>query len=431
MKIASVKGMKDVLPTLEEGDDALFNSRIWDRIQRTSAEILRRYGYDPIHTPVLEEAQLFARSVGEETDIVGKEMYVFSDQGKKELALRPENTAGVVRAYVEQGLPMRDPVQRWSYFAPMFRRERPQRYRYRQFFQVGVESFGVAAPEEDVEILSLCRDLVEGLGLVGVELRLNSLGDAACRPAYLEALSAYLDGKREALCADCQRRIERNPLRVLDCKKPGCREATQDAPASTDHLCDPCATHFAAVLAGAEALGVPFQLDKRLVRGLDYYTRTSFEILASALGQGQQTAVCGGGRYDGLVKLLGGPDTPAIGFAMGVERIAAMIASAEGIPAPDLGLFLAFIDDAGKERAQALARVARGRGIATELDLRGGKLSRQLARANKRGARFAVVLGGDEVAAGRARLKEMATGDETEVGLDALVDEVWRRLPDR
>lgn len=430
MKFASVRGMKDVLPTAE-GDDAPFNSRIWERIQRTSAEILRRYAYDPIHTPVLEEAQLFARSVGEETDIVGKEMYVFTDQGKKELALRPENTAGVVRAYVEQGLPMRDPVQRWSYFAPMFRRERPQRHRYRQFFQIGVESFGVAAPEEDVEILSLCRDLVEGLGLVGVELRLNSLGDATCRPGYLQALSAFLATKREALCAECERRIERNPLRVLDCKKPGCVEATQDAPAATDHLCPPCATHFEAVIAGAEALGVPFQLDKRLVRGLDYYTRTSFEILASALGQGQQTAVCGGGRYDGLVKLLGGPDTPAIGFAMGVERIAAMIASAEGIPAPDLGLFLAFMDDAGKERAQALARAARGRGIATELDLRGGRLSRQLARANKRGARFAVVLGGNEVATGRAKLKEMSTGEEIEVGLDALVEEVWRRLPAR
>jgi len=426
VKIAAVKGMKDVLPTAQ-GEDAAFNSRIWERIEAASRKVFALYGFEFIHTPVLEESRLFARAVGEDTDIVGKEMYAFEDRGGKHLALRPENTAGAVRAYVEQGLPMRDPVQRWCYFGPMFRRERPQRHRYRQFFQLGVESFGVAAPEEDVEILALCRDLVEAIGLGGVELRLNSLGDAACRPAYLQILRAFLEERRERLCADCRRRIERNPLRALDCKEPGCVEATRGAPAAHEHLCGACKEHFDRVIAGTTALGIPYVLDGRLVRGLDYYTRTAFEISASALGKGQQTAVCGGGRYDALVQMLGGPPTPAIGFAMGVERIAFMLADAEGVPAHSTDLFLAFIDAQGREKAQELARAARRRGIRTEMDLRGGKVSRQLSRADKRGARFAVVLGGSEVESGRARLKEMATGEETELSLDALVEEVWKR----
>lgn len=426
MKISVVKGMKDVLPTAQ-GEEGAFNSRIWEGILAASREVFARYGFDPVHTPILEESQLFARAVGEDTDIVGKEMYAFEDRGGKHLALRPENTAGAVRAYIEQGLPMRDPVQRWWYFGPMFRRERPQRHRYRQFFQLGVESFGVGAPEEDVEILSLCRDLVEEMGLTGVELRLNSLGDRNCRPAYLDLLRRFLEERRESLCADCRRRIETNPLRALDCKQPGCAEATKDAPAAHEHLCDPCKEHFDRVIAGAEALGVPYTLDGRLVRGLDYYTRTAFEILASALGAGQQTAVCGGGRYDALVKMLGGPDTPAIGFAMGVERIATMLSDARGVPPPSTDLFLAFLDAAGRERVQALAREARGRGIRTEMDLRGGKLSRQLARADKRGARFAAVIGSSELESGRVKLKRMETGEEEEISLDALVEEVWKR----
>lgn len=426
MRIAAVKGMKDVLPT-QQGDDAAFNSRIWEKIEAAARKVFSLYGFELIHTPILEETRLFARAVGEDTDIVGKEMYAFEDRGGKNLALRPENTAGAVRAYVEQGLPMRDPVQRWWYFGPMFRRERPQRHRYRQFFQLGVESFGVGAPEEDVEILSLCRDLVEAMGLTGVELRLNSLGDENCRPAYLERLRAFLEERRERLCADCRRRLETNPLRALDCKQPGCVEATEGAPAGYEHLCDACEEHFERVIEGAKAQGIPYTLDGRLVRGLDYYSRTAFEILAHALGSGQHTAVCGGGRYDGLVKMLGGPPTPAIGFAMGTERIAAMLADAEGVPPPSTDLFLAFTDPEGRAKAQAIAREARGRGIRTELDLRGGKLSRQLARADKRGARFAVVLGETEVASGRAKLKRMETGEEEELALEALVEEVWKR----
>jgi len=293
---------------------------------------------------------------------------------------------------------------------------------------VGVEAFGVANPEADAEILALCRDILEGLGLTGIELRLNSLGDENCRPAYLELLQAYLRERKDQLCAECQDRLERNPLRVLDCKNAGCKAVVADAPASYDHLCGACAEHFGRVRTLVDRLGIQYHLDKNLVRGLDYYSRTSFEFLASALGGGQQTAVCGGGRYDGLVKLLGGADTPAIGFAMGVERLCALMAQAHGVPSAAPALFVAFGDEAGRDEALQLVSAARAKGLAVEADFRGGKLARQLARADKRGARFAVVLGGNEVASRRVKLKDMQGGAESEVSLDALVDEIAARL---
>lgn len=428
MKIHAVKGMKDVLPTAE-GEWVSFHSRLWERAEAVFRDVMGRYAFDEVRTPIVEEAQLFARAVGEATDIVGKEMYSFEARsGKKLLALRPEGTAGAVRAYIEAGLPMRDPLQRWWYFGPMFRHERQQKHRYRQFYQVGAEVFGVATPEADAEVLALCRDLIQGLGLTGVELRLNSLGDENCRPAYLEKLQAFLRERQGDLCAECVERTERNPLRVLDCKNPGCQEVVADAPASHEHLCEPCADHFARVRAAVDRLGIPYHLDKNLVRGLDYYTRTSFEFLASALGSSQQTAVCGGGRYDGLVQQLGGPDTPAIGFAMGVERLVALLAQAEGIPAAAPALFVAFGDEQGRDEALRLVTEARAAGLSAEADFRGGKLARQLNRADKRGARFAVVLGGKEIDSGQVRLKEMATGEESEVALGELVAEVARRV---
>lgn len=428
MKIASVKGMKDVLPTIE-GEDAQFNSRVWTRVMGVVNEVFRRYAFDEIRTPIVEEAQLFARTVGEATDIVGKEMYTFPERsGKKLLALRPEGTAGAVRAYVENGLPMRDPIQRWWYFGPMFRHERQQKHRYRQFFQIGVESLGVAAPEADAEVLAICNDILGELGLKGVELRLNSLGDENCRPAYLEKLKAFLAARSTELCAECQERLERNPLRVLDCKNPGCKSVVADAPASYESLCEPCSEHFARVRIAVERLGIPYRLDKNLVRGLDYYTRTCFEFLAGSLGEGQQTAVCGGGRYDALVKILGGPETPAIGFGMGVERLCALVEQVEGIPAVAPALFLAFNDDRGRDEALSLVTAARRRGLSAEVDFRGGKLARQLARADKRSARFAVVLGEREIESRMVRLKDMSTAQEVEVPLESLLDEVAAAL---
>ncbi len=428
MKINSVKGMKDVLP-VAEGEDVAFNSRLWEKAEAVFRDVFRRYAFDEVRTPIVEEAPLFARAVGEATDIVGKEMYTFEDRaGKKLLALRPEGTAGAARAYIEHGLPMRDPVQRWWYFGPMFRHERQQKHRYRQFFQVGAEAYGVAHAEADAEVLALCRDILAGLGLTGIELRLNSLGDEKCRPAYLELLSAYLREQRGDLCPECQDRMERNPLRVLDCKNEACKAVVRDAPASYEHLCGDCADHFARVRTAVDRLGITYHLDKNLVRGLDYYTRTSFEFLATALGAGQQTAVCGGGRYDGLVKQLGGADTPAIGFAMGVERLCALLAQAEGVPTAAPALFIAFGDDAGRDEALALANGVRAKGLSAEVDFRGGKLARQLARADKRGARFAVVLGGNEVQSRRVKLKDMQGGGESEVSLDTLADEIAARI---
>ncbi len=428
MKIASVKGMKDVLPTVK-AEEASFHAFVWEEVLAVVRDVFRRYSFDQVYTPVVEETALFARAVGEATDIVGKEMYTFPERGgEKLLALRPEGTAGAVRAFVEHGLGASDPVQRWWYFGPMFRHERQQKHRYRQFFQVGCEAFGVPQPELDVEVLALCRDLIEGLGLTGVVLRLNSLGDAACRPADLEALQAFLRGREAELCGDCRVRLEKNPLRVLDCKNEGCRKVTEGAPASYERLCEPCAAHFARVRAGADALGIPYELDKRLVRGLDYYTRTAFELLASALGSSQQTAVCGGGRYDGLVESLGGPPTPAIGFAMGVERLAALHAQAKGLPLARPDVFVVYADEAGRDRALPLAGEVRKLGLKVEVDLRGGKLQRQLQRADKRGARLAVVLGRAELEAGKAKLKDMKDGSQHELPLDGLAAAIAAKL---
>jgi histidyl-tRNA synthetase len=427
LKIASIKGMNDVLPT-RTGEDVSFHSGVWTEVEEATRRVFARYSFDEVKTPIVEEAQLFARSVGESTDIVGKEMYVFPERsGSKLLALRPEGTAGSVRAFVEHGLAASDPVQRWAYFGPMFRHERQQKHRYRQFYQLGCEVFGVPAPEQDAEVLALCRDLLRELGLSGIELRLNSLGDANCRPAYLAQLVEYLRAREALLCAECRVRLEKNPLRVLDCKNESCRAATADAPASYEHLCEPCAAHFARVQSAAALLGVEYRLDARLVRGLDYYTRTAFEFLATALGTGQQTAVGGGGRYDALVSLLGGPETPAVGFAMGVERLCALVAQARGIPGRGPALFLAFADEAGRDRALALAGELRRQGVAVEVDLRGGKLQRQLGRADRRGARFSLVLGQAEAQGGRGKLKDMRDGSVAEVELSRLVAELAAR----
>ncbi len=420
MKLGSVKGMNDVLPTAG-ADEASFHSGVWADVLDATRVVFARYGFDEIRTPVVEEAQLFARSLGESTDVVGKEMYTFPERGgDKLLALRPEGTAGAVRAFLEHGLAANDPVQRWWYFGPMFRHERQQKHRYRQFFQIGAEALGVASPELDVEILALCRDIVLALELPGVELRLNSLGDPPDRAAYVEALRLFLSGREEQLCGECRARLGKNPLRVLDCKNEGCRAQTAEAPASWEALGPAAKEHFERVRAGLDALGVPYVLDKRLVRGLDYYCRTTFELLATSLGSGQQTAVGGGGRYDGLVELLGGPPTPAVGFAMGVERLCALRSQLNGLPKACPDLFLAIADDAGRARALPLVQALRNAGRKVEADWRGGKVGKQLARADKRGARFSLVLGSAEAASGRGNLKRMRDGRESEVALSEL-----------
>lgn len=409
MKINGVKGMNDVLPA---------DVARWHQMESAAREVFALYGYREVRTPVVEPAQLFARGVGEVTDIVTKEMYVFEDKGEELLALRPEGTAGTVRAFIEHGAYVEGP-QKWFYVGPMFRRERPQKGRYRQFHQIGCEAFGIAEPFLDAEQIALLADFFGRLG-VSARLKLNTVGDANCRPAYLAELKAYLQGRKAELCPDCNDRIERNPLRVLDCKVQGCQPVLDAAPRLLDRLCDGCKDHFGQVKAALDALGVTYTVDPRLVRGLDYYVRTAYEFTSDALGS--QSAVAGGGRYDGLVETLGGPPTPGIGFALGEERLS-MILEKAGQPPPERkpAVFFVSVDAAGALEALKRAALLRKAGIACDLDPRGGKTKAQFKQAERVGARYAVVLGGNEAASGQAKLKDLATREETPVALDDLV----------
>ncbi len=411
-KINGVKGMNDLLP----GQAAR-----WQEMEAVAREVFALYGYREVRTPVVEPAQLFARGVGEATDIVKKEMYVFEDKGEDLLALRPEGTAGTVRAFIEHGAFVEGP-QKWFYVGPMFRRERPQKGRYRQFHQIGCEAFGIAEPFIDAEQIALLDDYFARLG-VKAELKLNTVGDRNCRPAYLQDLRAYLTGRKGELCPDCNERIERNPLRVLDCKVESCQPVLEQAPRLLERLCPECAAHFDAVKGGLDALGVRYTVDTRLVRGLDYYVRTAYEFASDALGS--QSAVAGGGRYDGLVETLGGPPTPGIGFALGQERLA-MILEKVGRAAPERRPIVFFISADAEGAREALRRAAELRrvGIACELDARGGKMKAQFKQAERVGARYALVLGGNEVQTGQAKLKDLATREETPVALAELAQRV-------
>jgi len=375
---------------------------------------------------VIEKTELFTRSIGTETDVVSKEMYTFVDKGEDSVTLRPEGTAGVVRAFVEHGVAQTDPKTRWWYLGPMFRRERPQKGRYRQFWQLGAEAFGQGSARVDAEMLAMLRDLFEACALPGVAFHVASIGDAKCRPAYKAKLQEFLRGRADRLCEDCARRIETNPLRVLDCKKEGCRAATQDAPRLMAHLCDECRAHFEELRRSLDLLKVAYEVDDRIVRGLDYYVRTTFELLHTGEGLGSQNAVGGGGRYDGLVQDLGGPPVPGVGFALGMERLVlALEARGAAVKAgPDA--FLAPMGAAAVERAMVLARELRTAGLRVDMDYDGKKLGKTLERADKAGARAAVILGEDELARGEAKVKTLATGEETFVPLADLATALQR-----
>jgi len=409
MKISGVKGMNDLLPS---------GIGRWQAMERVAREVFALYGYREVRTPIVEQEALFARGVGEATDIVKKEMYVFEDKGEERLALRPEATAGLVRAYIEHGCHV-EGVQKWFLIGPMFRRERPQKGRYRQFHQIDCECLGVSEPGIDIEQIAMLDDFLGRLG-VRARLKLNTVGDAQCRPAYLADLKAWLVERKDRLCGDCNERIERNPLRVLDCKVESCQPVLAEAPRLLDRLCDACRAHFDAVRSGLDALGVRFEVDPRLVRGLDYYVRTAYEFTSDALGA--QSAVAGGGRYDGLAETLGGQPTPAIGFALGQERLA-LVLEAVGRPVPEErpAVFFVAADESGAREATILASALRKAGIACELDPRGGKLARQFKQAERARARYALVLGGNEVSSGEAKLKDLDTREETPVALAGIV----------
>ncbi|MCA1828497.1 MAG: histidine--tRNA ligase [Myxococcales bacterium] len=422
-KIRGVKGTRDVLPTdtYVKDDDPWIRIGHLHLIERAARELFPLYGYREARTPILERTELFVRGIGEVTDIVGKEMYTFEDHGDK-VSMRPENTASLVRAYVEHNVNQQEPETKWWYLGPMFRRERQQRGRYRQFTQIGIEAFGSPGPRIDAEQIEMLDRWLRSLG-IPFEMHLNTLGDSACRPKYREALQAYLRSRSADLCEDCRKRTETNPIRVLDCKNPKCQEVAAGAPKMADFLCDACRGHFDQLQNSLKALGVGFIIDSRLVRGLDYYTRTAYEAIATS-GLGAQSTVAGGGRYDGLVRELGGPDIPGIGFAAGVERMALLLAQQGKEAATKPALFIAPLGDAEAARADQLAQQLRAAGIAAEVGFRKANPGNQLKRADALGAKYALVLGDSELKTGRANLKELKTGVQQEVSLDELVQKL-------
>ncbi|RKH12597.1 histidine--tRNA ligase [Corallococcus sp. CA047B] len=410
-KINGVKGMNDLLPGEIE---------VWQFVEGTARTLFGRFGYGEVRTPMVEDTALFVRSVGEETDIVGKEMYTFEDKGGRSLSLRPEGTAPAARAYIEHSVSNAEPVSRWFYMGPMFRYERMKTGRYRQFSQIGAEAYGAKEPAQDVELMDMVVQFLEALGLKDVTLNINSLGDETCRPAYHAKLVEYLNAHREELCADCQQRLERNPLRVLDCKNEKCQAVAGAGPNVLEFLCEPCRAHFGDLQRKLTQLGIRYVVNHRLVRGLDYYTRTVFEFIASHPALGTASTVGGGGRYDKMMKGLGGPDVPAVGFAMGLDRLVLLLK--EGgktfTAQPDLFIVAADVDAACQDAALALTSRLRREGFYVEFDTRGGSLKSQMKRADKSGARFSLVLGGDELRSGQAKLKPMAGGDLVPVALD-------------
>jgi len=405
-KLQSIRGVHDGLP----GDVAK-----WQKVEAIARRIFSRYTFNEVRLPVIESTELFVRSIGEATDIVSKEMYSFEDQGGDHICLRPEGTAGTVRAYLQAGL-TRAGVQRWFYMGPMFRRERPQKGRLRQFQQIGVEMFGVSGPSEDVEMLAMARDFLVELGLEKVRMEINSLGCQVCRPSYRELLVSYLQERASNLCETCNERIAKNPMRVLDCKVESCQAQLTDAPEMVSHLCGDCDSHFAGVKAGLDALQVPYQVNPRIVRGLDYYNRTAFELITDQLGA--QGTVIAGGRYDGLVEELGGPATAAIGFAMGLERLAMLMPELEPTR-PDVAVVA--LGDAVQGHSMKLASSLRSYDLAV-VHCGGGSAKRQFKLADRESAAYVLVVGEDEMAKGVVTLKQMSTGQQQALTLDAAIE---------
>jgi len=408
MSYARVRGMYDILP-----DEIPW----WRLVEEAVREIARRYHYREVRFPVVESTELFSRGIGESTDIVTKEMYTFPDRKGRSLTLRPEGTASVARLYLTHGLAAKAPFQKLFYVGPMFRYEKPQKGRNRQFHQYGIEVLGALDPVVDAEVIGFAWSLMEHLGLGGLRLRLNSIGCAEDRTGYREILREFFAPLAERMCADCRRRLFENPLRILDCKEEICRPFIAGAPGSMDSLCPECAGHFAAVRQWLDRLGLCYDIDPRLVRGLDYYTRTVFELVSSDLGA--QDTLLGGGRYDGLIEMLGGPSTPGIGFAGGFERLVlALQERGRTPPIERLDLYLVPFGDEGRRAGLALAEALRKRGVSVDLDVRGRGLRKQLEAANEMNARRVLVLGDEEARTGRGKVKEMDTGVERESSLD-------------
>lgn len=407
--VTKIKGFADLFSP---------HSLVFRQLEETARTIFGRHGYQELRTPILERTELFKRSIGEETDVVQKEMYTFADRKNRSLTLRPEATAGVMRAYIEAALHTKEPFSRLFTIGPMFRYERPQKGRMRQFHQINVECLGLDAPWVDAEIIAMLWNYLETLRLPGLGLEINTLGCSQpdCRPAYDAALREYVAGlDTESLCADCTRRQTANPLRLLDCKLPGCRDLMEQAPKIAERACLACKDHFQQVLTLLEAVSIPYFLNHRLVRGLDYYTRTTFEVVSGDIGA--QSAVAGGGRYDGLVKQLGGPDLPGIGFACGMERLALLTPE----PSPPQPVFCMITPDASMlAPAFSLVRSLRDLGLHGDLGEPGKSFKSQMRTANRLRSQYALILGPDEFAAKQVQCKHLETGEQTALSLDDL-----------
>lgn len=401
MEIKAIRGMNDILPK---------EIRTWRFVEETARKIFSLYGFEELRSPVMEKTELFLRGIGDETDVVEKQMYTFTDKGGESLTLRPEATASVLRAVIEHGLLGEDPVRKVYSIGPMFRYERPQKGRYRQFHQINAERLGEDSPFSDAETLKLAYDLAASLGLEGVAMEVNSLGCEGCRAAFKKALEGFLESRVGSLCEDCTRRMRKNPLRVLDCKVPSCKDAAAGAPVLEEFLCDDCRAHYGQVLSGLAAFGVPYGKNPLLVRGLDYYTRTTFEITAQGLGS--QNAIAGGGRYDNLIATLGGPQTPGIGFAFGMERLVMLLGE---VTAPGWGCFVVSQGDEDVRRyAMGLLAELRAGGVPAE-----GAFDRsfkaQMRRAGRSGYPACAIIGGDEVEQGAVTVKDMRASSQGRV----------------
>lgn len=405
----ALRGTQDILPQ---------DAYKWNYMEKNIRDLCGRYGYGEIRTPMFEATELFQRGIGDTTDVVTKEMYTFTDRGGRSITLRPENTASAVRAYLEHKLYGDQQVHKFFYIGSMFRYDRPQAGRYREFHQFGVEVMGADSPAADAEVISLAYTLFQNLGLQDLVLHINSIGCGKCRPAYRQKLIDYFRAGKDDLCHDCQERLEKNPLRVLDCKEDGAKKLVKEAPNITDYLCEDCQKKFDAVKQYLTALGISYEVDPRLVRGLDYYTNTAFEIQYTPLGA--QSAICGGGRYDGLVEEVGGPHTPSVGFAVGLERLLLALEMQKLIPEPVKPghVYIAALGESATAEGMKIQQELRRAGIRADLDLQGRSLKGQMKQAGKTGADYTVIIGSDELDRQEASVKSMAEGTQDSVPFD-------------
>ena len=415
----AIKGTNDILP--EE-------SNKWQFVESKMLETALQFGFKEIRVPVFEHTEVFLRSVGDTTDVVQKEMYTFDDKGGRSITLRPELTAGVIRSAIEKGLVNGALPQKLCYIGGCYRYEKPQAGRLREFHQFGVECVGAAAPNADAEVISLAKSVLDNIGIKNISLEINSIGCPECRKEYHKALKEYFSANAENLCDTCKDRLDRNPMRILDCKSPVCKKIAENAPVVIDFLCEDCRDHFEKVKANLEAMQIEYTVNPKIVRGLDYYTRTVFEFVSGDIGA--QSTVCGGGRYDGLIGQMGGPKTPSLGFAMGIERLMMVLSAqnAELPKAPTCDLFIATLGEHAILKASALCRELRDEGYKVQTDICGRGLKAQMKYADKIGAKFTLVLGDNEVESGKATLKNMSNSAEKEIALAEIVEELGEEI---